>query len=78
MQIDVNKITIQPNHPVHTHKPIKHLENKRNTSQGMPLLINKNNKFLLYTGEITFRKAKLNGLKKINCYVREGIDKSRL
>ena len=44
----------------------------------MPLLINKNNKFLLYTGEITFRKAKLNGLKKINCNIREGIDKSRL
>ena len=78
MQIDVNKIVIQPNHPVHTHKPIKHLENKRNTSQGMPLLIDKHNKFLLYTGEITFRKAKLNGLKKINCNVREGIDKSRL
>ena len=40
MQIDIDKIIVQPNHPVHTHKPIKHLENKRNTSQGMPLLIN--------------------------------------
>ena len=78
MQIDIDKIIVQPNHPVHTHKPIKHLENKRNTSQGMPLLINKNNKLLLYTGEITFRKAKYNGLIKINCNVREGIVISRL
>ena len=73
MKVSLNDIVIHPTHPIHKFRPLRNLVNKRNSSQKRPVVIKKDNHFILYSGEKILRTAKNKNKSKIDCIIKDTI-----